>query len=274
MANVTRGRYLLPTTVFATFWLILLGIYTAAIGAGLTCDARWPLCDGAVFGLFPANWTSFIEWFHRLVAMITGFLILGSWWVVWRSSARDLARWAMSIAVLFLPVQVWLGAETVLSYEIVVLTAHFLTALVIFAALIAGAWWWADLRPSSWRRHRLMSVVLVLLLPFVALTPHFLFVHSGRVQLAYYGIGLLMFTGLLVVSLDGMSEREEPPRRTTLLASIGTAALAVQLLAGRLVRTATINTVDWAATLILLVSLIAGLWIAGDLGERWNLSGA
>ncbi len=41
-----------------------------------TCAGRWP--SATFLGLFPANWGSFLEWFHRLVAMLTGFLILGT----------------------------------------------------------------------------------------------------------------------------------------------------------------------------------------------------
>jgi cytochrome c oxidase assembly protein subunit 15 len=52
-------RLLLVTTV-TTAITALIGVITATTGAGLTCEARWPLCDGAVFGLFPANFMSFI----------------------------------------------------------------------------------------------------------------------------------------------------------------------------------------------------------------------
>ena len=80
-------RLLLGTTV-ATAVTALVGVVTATSGAGLTCEARWPLCDGAVFGLFPANFMSFIEWSHRLVAMITGFLIIGTTVAAWRDGRQ------------------------------------------------------------------------------------------------------------------------------------------------------------------------------------------
>ena len=93
----TRFRQLLTATTALTFGLILLGVYTGAIGAGLTCGARWPLCDGWM-GLFPANWASFVEWFHRLVAMITGFAILGSTIAAWRGDYSSRIKYATAVA--------------------------------------------------------------------------------------------------------------------------------------------------------------------------------
>ena len=99
-----RFRHLAAATTGLTFALILLGVYTAAAGAGLACGARWPLCNGAVFGLFPANWPSFIEWFHRLVAMVTGFFILGTTYAAWRHGKGRRTRIASTIALVVLPV--------------------------------------------------------------------------------------------------------------------------------------------------------------------------
>jgi cytochrome c oxidase assembly protein subunit 15 len=64
--------------------LMMLGVYTAATGSGLACSAQWPLCDN---GLLPQTIPSFIEWFHRLVAMVAGFFILGT--ALWSFSAGD-----------------------------------------------------------------------------------------------------------------------------------------------------------------------------------------
>ncbi|MFC6989246.1 hypothetical protein ACFQJD_11975 [Haloplanus sp. GCM10025708] len=86
-------------TTGLTLTLVMLGIYTAATGSGLACSAQWPLCDG---GLLPQTIPSFVEWFHRLVAMITGFFILGTALWAWRRpDART--RSAATLAVLLLP---------------------------------------------------------------------------------------------------------------------------------------------------------------------------
>ena len=138
---MVRFRHLAAVTTGMTFVLILLGVYTAAAGAGLSCGARWPLCNGAVFGLFPANWPSFIEWFHRLVAMVTGFAILGTTYVAWRSREDRRTRIASALALVALPVQILLGGATVTVYTPVVQVTHHAAALVIFGALIAATVW-------------------------------------------------------------------------------------------------------------------------------------
>ena len=132
-----RFRGLAVATAITTFLLILIGLYTAVAGFGLTCETRWPLCDGAVFGLFPANWGSFVEWFHRLVAMTAGFMILGLTLSAWRAGRSRRVRYATALATLVLPSQILLGALTVTEYELLILAAHFTTALLIFLPLVA-----------------------------------------------------------------------------------------------------------------------------------------
>ncbi|MFB6084509.1 MAG: COX15/CtaA family protein [Halorientalis sp.] len=134
-------RHLAATTTALTFALILLGVYTGAIGAGLSCGARWPLCNGAVFGLFPANWPSFVEWFHRLVAMVTGFFIVGTAYAAWKRQPRTDVRWAATVALAVLPVQVLLGANTIWAYGPVAQVLHHTAALIIFAAMTATTAW-------------------------------------------------------------------------------------------------------------------------------------
>lgn len=251
-----RTDALLATMAGGTYAVLLLGIYTAAIGAGLTCDGRWPLCDGAVFGLFPANWPSFVEWFHRLIAMLTGFLIIGGWIIVWQRRRSRRARIALSAAVLLLPVQIWLGAETVWGYEIITLTAHFLTALVIFSGVLLGiTWHWGLEHNVRKYSRRLLAGALFMIGPFLLLSPHFLVIHTGRIQVLYYGIGLLIFATLLLLTVGVQV------RLVRGLSAISGALLALQLLAGRLVRTSTIELLDWAAGALLVVVLAVALWI-------------
>ncbi|WP_256684427.1 COX15/CtaA family protein [Halococcus qingdaonensis] len=138
---MVRFRHLAAVTTGMTFALILLGVYTAAAGAGLSCGANWPLCNGGVFGLFPANWPSFIEWFHRLVAMVTGFMILGTTYAAWRGHKSRRTRLASTVALVVLPVQILLGGATVTTYTALVQVTHHAAALVIFAALVATTVW-------------------------------------------------------------------------------------------------------------------------------------
>lgn len=135
-----RFRHLAATTTALTFVLILLGVYTGAMGAGLACEARWPFCDGWL-GLFPATWPSFLEWFHRLVAMITGFFILGTAYAAWRRDADPRIRKATVFALAVLPVQILLGGNTVLNFGAVASTVHHAAALLIFGSLVATTAW-------------------------------------------------------------------------------------------------------------------------------------
>ena len=136
-----RFRHLVLGTTGLTFGLILLGVYTGAMGAGLACAGRWPLCDGAVFGLFPANWPSFIEWFHRFVAMITGFAILGTAVAAWRGDHERRIRLASAVALVVLPVQVLLGANTIFNFGVLAQVAHHAAALTILVSLVAATAW-------------------------------------------------------------------------------------------------------------------------------------
>ncbi|WP_434737260.1 COX15/CtaA family protein [Haloarcula montana] len=136
----TRFRRLVAATTGLTFVLILLGVYTGAVGAGLTCAGRWPFCDGWL-GLFPANWMSFIEWFHRFVAMITGFFILGSAVAAWRGDYTRRIRYATGVALAVLPVQVLLGANTIFNFGAVAQVLHHAAALAILVSLVAATAW-------------------------------------------------------------------------------------------------------------------------------------
>lgn len=201
-------RLLLATTV-ATAVTALVGVFTATSGAGLTCGARWPLCDGAVFGLFPANLMSFIEWSHRLVAMLTGFLILGSAYAAWRGDHERRVRFATLGALVLTPVQVVFGAFTVLvhelvfGYSIVVLTLHFTLASLILAFLVAAtAWTYAETATVSLRLVQQAGSASLLAFPLlIALTPRLFVVFGEVAQLLYYGLGFAVFAALCVVAL-------------------------------------------------------------------------
>ena len=232
LAMRSRGgpdfRHWLAATTGMTFWLILLGIYTAAGGYGLTCEARWPLCDGAVFGLFPAHWPSFVEWFHRLIAMVGGLLILGVTLAAWRGGRSRGIRLSLLAATLVLPSQIVLGALTVTAYEVAILTAHFATAMAIFALLVAATAWSFDVGTTPRYRLAAGATGVGALVAGLALTPDLLVAPALGPQIAYYGLGLAAFCALLALALW------TPVRRVRLLAGAATATLVVQLLLGRL----------------------------------------
>lgn len=231
-------RRLLLVTSVSTAFTALVGVITATTGAGLTCEARWPLCDGAVFGLFPANFMSFIEWSHRLVAMITGFLILGSAYAAWRGGAQRRIKLATLAALLLTPIQVVFGAFTVLVYEfvfgysILVLTLHFTLAALILGLLVAATVWaYADVTDVSPAHVRQAGVAALLGFPvMIALTPR-LFVTFGEVtQFVYYGVGFAMFSALAVVSLWG---HELDARAVSVAGGVAAVLVIAQLVVAR-----------------------------------------
>ncbi|WP_244605289.1 COX15/CtaA family protein [Halorussus halobius] len=135
---MVRFRHLAAVTTGLTFTLILLGVYTAAMGAGLSCSAQWPFCDG---GLIPQTFPSFVEWFHRLIAMIAGFFILGTTVGAWKYRGQRRIRGAATLALAATPLQIVLGGATVFVYTPVVQVAHHAAALVIFGSLLATTLW-------------------------------------------------------------------------------------------------------------------------------------
>ncbi len=111
--------YFLKIVTSLTFILLMVGVYTKEVGADLTCGMKWPMCDGAIYGLFPANLPSAIEWSHRFLALVVGILILVALYKSWEiHGSKSRITKAVLLAVLLLPMQVILGALTVVKFEL------------------------------------------------------------------------------------------------------------------------------------------------------------
>lgn len=147
-----RIRRLVAGTTGLTFILLLVGVYTKEVGADLSCGMRWPLCDGAVFGLFPANLLSFIEWFHRFLALIVVVLVLAALYLAWQTHGTDRVTRALAAAAILLPLQAVLGALTVLKaslfstslrvfIEPLISVAHYGAGVLLFTTLVAATLW-------------------------------------------------------------------------------------------------------------------------------------
>ncbi|HEY3523725.1 MAG TPA: COX15/CtaA family protein, partial [Candidatus Limnocylindrales bacterium] len=75
---MSRYQKLAAATVAATLLLVTVGVVVRATGSGVACP-DWPLCYGQI--LPPANdGQAWIEWTHRTIAALIGFLILGLAW--------------------------------------------------------------------------------------------------------------------------------------------------------------------------------------------------
>jgi cytochrome c oxidase assembly protein subunit 15 len=242
--------------------LMMLGIYTAATGSGLACSAQWPLCDN---GLLPQTIPSFIEWFHRLVAMVAGFFIVGT--ALWSASAGDRrTQTTATLAVVLLPLQVSIGAVTVTlsglvpnGYTPSTQGAHLVVALSIFTALVlttlraySNRW-----RRPPLRRARLALVVALGLVPVAVVLSRVvsLLPYTPAAQAGFYGVSLLLF-GALVAGTVWLAGT--PASRLRLPVGGALAATVGALLLGRdlVFYTAGWRTVN--AALFVLVSALVG----------------
>jgi cytochrome c oxidase assembly protein subunit 15 len=133
-------------TLVLTYIVMLLGAYTSAIGAGLSCP-DWPTCYGTwVPFLQPDIITNspysalqiFAEWAHRGLAMTAGLFITGTAVGAWLVHPDDtLVKWSATIALVLLPVQVLLGGLTVTEHlKPIIVTTHLGLAVIILLSLL------------------------------------------------------------------------------------------------------------------------------------------
>jgi heme A synthase len=122
----------------AAFLLAVLGSWVRINGAGMTCP-DWPLCHHALVPALAGGVV--LEWSHRLVALVVGFLALGALWTGWQARQRigGVPAALAFIGAVFV-VQVALGGLTVAlantPWSVVV---HWGTAMLLLAGLTALA---------------------------------------------------------------------------------------------------------------------------------------
>ena len=109
---MTRFQKLAAVSVALTLFLVTIGVVVRATGSGMGCP-DWPLCHGQIIPpLNDAN--AWIEWVHRTVAALIGFVVLGLAFFAWRDHRdRPSLLWPSVAAVLLVGFQAWLGRETV-----------------------------------------------------------------------------------------------------------------------------------------------------------------
>jgi cytochrome c oxidase assembly protein subunit 15 len=128
-------RYFALFTVVVTYGLIVLGGTVRVTDSGTACP-DWPLCHGQVIP--PADTKVWIEFSHRLVASIVGFLILGVAFLVWRRYRDNRVMLGAAIAmVVLLGAQVLVGGVTVGTETAAsVVAIHLTIALMLISCLI------------------------------------------------------------------------------------------------------------------------------------------
>ena len=143
----------------AALLVAVLGSWVRINGAGMTCP-DWPLCHGQLIPALAGGVV--LEWSHRLVAFLDGFLVLGALWTGWRArtAIAGVTPVLAFIAAVFV-VQVALGGLTVaLSNSPWSVVVHWGTAMLFLGGLTALAIL-AVVQPRSLRiRHSLTGGVL------------------------------------------------------------------------------------------------------------------
>jgi protoheme IX farnesyltransferase len=133
---VTRFQKLALATVVTTVLLVTIGVIVRATDSGMGCP-DWPLCHGQ---LIPPtdDYKAWLEWIHRTVAALIGFMILGVAFLAWKDHRHQRSILIPSIlAVLLVGFQAWLGRETVrLNNSGESVTAHLAAAMALLGLLV------------------------------------------------------------------------------------------------------------------------------------------
>jgi len=112
---------------------MFIGGYVSAAGLGLTCP-DWPLCPS---GIFPDE-QYFIEWTHRLIAAITGTLVIATTIGCWLTkNSESKIKLTSTLAAIFVVTQISLGALVIdLKLHAVLVSIHFGIGILLFAMVL------------------------------------------------------------------------------------------------------------------------------------------
>ncbi|HEX3265649.1 MAG TPA: heme o synthase [Candidatus Limnocylindrales bacterium] len=135
---MTRFQRLAAATVFATFLLVVIGVAVRATDSGVACP-HWPGCfEGQFLPGLDAGFNVWIEWIHRTVAAVIGFLILGMavFAVLDHRSQRSILLPSI-FAVFLVGFQAYLGGRTVqLGNSGESVLAHLTAAMALVGVLV------------------------------------------------------------------------------------------------------------------------------------------
>ncbi len=129
------------TTALLTVGLIVFGAIVRVTDSGLGCGNEWPLCNGTIFPPLD-NITAWIEWTHRLFALLIGVFGLLTLGVAIRNyRKRDGRVLVMTVVAAGLfALQSMLGAMVVvLDLPPTFVTMHLGVAMLLLAALVVAA---------------------------------------------------------------------------------------------------------------------------------------
>ncbi|HEY5521055.1 MAG TPA: heme o synthase [Candidatus Limnocylindrales bacterium] len=165
-------------TAAMTYLLVVIGAIVRSTGSGMGCP-DWPTCQGSWIPPLGNN-AAWIEWVHRGVAVVIGFLVLGLVVLAWRNYRRQRSMIAFTIVALILTgFQAYLGKVTVDQNNAGdTVTAHLASALALLALLTFIA---IRARYPAALPARGASQRLTLLLAFVAVSIYALLLFGSNV---------------------------------------------------------------------------------------------
>ena len=133
---MSRFQKLAALTLGTALLLVTVGVFVRATDSGLGCP-DWPLCHGQIIPPLddPKAW---IEWIHRGIAVIIGFMIVGLAGLALRDHRdRPSLVWPSLASVGLVGFQAWLGRETVrLGNSGESVTAHLAAAMLLVGLLV------------------------------------------------------------------------------------------------------------------------------------------
>jgi heme A synthase len=127
-------------TTLLTLGLIVFGAVVRVTDSGLGCGNDWPLCNGSIFPPLD-NLTAWIEWSHRLFALLIGLLGIVMLVAAWRKY-RSQNKWVLGVTIAaagMYAAQAGLGRSVVkeeLSPTLV--TLHLGLAMLLMATLLTA----------------------------------------------------------------------------------------------------------------------------------------
>jgi len=126
-------KYLALTSLVVLYSLMFIGGYISAAGLGLTCP-DWPLCPS---GILPDE-QYFIEWTHRLIAAITGTLVIATTIGCWLTkNSESKIKLTSTLAAIFVITQISLGALVIdLKLHAVLVAIHLGIGILLFAMVL------------------------------------------------------------------------------------------------------------------------------------------
>ncbi|HUP83192.1 MAG TPA: heme o synthase [Candidatus Limnocylindria bacterium] len=175
---MTRFQRLALLTAATTYLLIVIGAIVRSTGSGMGCP-DWPTCHGSLIPPL-GDTQAWIEWVHRSVAVLVGFLVLGTAVLAWLDHRRVRSiLFGSLLALVLVFFQAYLGKVTVdTSNAGETVTAHLATALALLAVLAFVA---VRARYPAQMPPRGASQGMTLVLAFVAASAYALMLFGSHV---------------------------------------------------------------------------------------------